>query len=281
MTALAPSTAWGVRRTAQVGGGRVLEIRCVEPSDLDGLRMLYESLDDEARCLRFFSMYRPQRLFFERLVTVASRGGVGLTAVAIESSGAERIVGEGSVERLANGNGEFALTIDRSWRGWLGPYLLDALAEEAASHGMPNLEAEILTRNRPMLALVRARGYAVVPTDDWTEIHIVIGAAQRFPTWTARGEGTRVLVEGPGSAHWNRRPDFPGGRATVLACAGPGGHLRCPPLSGDPCPLAAAADVIVMLRPPKSEEWTTVRDAHPLLHRGVPVRVDDARRQPA
>ena len=58
---------------------------------------------------------------------------------------------------LPSGNGELAIVGARKWQG-VGPYLLDALVEMAAAAGVPNLEADVLTANRPMLALLRSRG---------------------------------------------------------------------------------------------------------------------------
>jgi len=263
-------------RTVRLDGARTLEIREVSAADLAGLQLLYSGLDEEALCLRFFSLYRPRASFFERLTTVAARGGIGLVAIVIDSDHTQRLVAEGSVELLPNGNGEFALTVERSWRGWLGAYLLDTLVEDAASLGIPNLEAEILARNRPMLALVRRRGYVVVPSRDWTEVRVVIGARQDAPTWGDHRGKRRVLVEGPGSGHWNSSLDFPDDSAIVLACAGPGGHLPCPATERRPCSLAAGADLIVLLRLPDTDVWRAVTSAHPLLHPGVPVHVETA-----
>jgi hypothetical protein len=47
--------------------------------------------------------------------------------------------------------------------------------EEAAAHRVPNLEADVLATNGPMLSLVRARNYALVPNDDWSVVRVVIG----------------------------------------------------------------------------------------------------------
>jgi GNAT superfamily N-acetyltransferase len=264
------------RRTVRLDRGRTLQIRDVGRDDRSELERLYRELDDEARCLRFFSLYRPPTSFFERLTTVADRGGVGLVASLRDGAGSERIVGDGSVEALSNGDGEFALTVERRWRGWLGAYLLDTLVDAAAARGMTNLEAQILTRNRQMLALVRARGYVVIPNDDWTEVRVVIGARSEAPAWPEPRSGPRVLVEGPGSAHWDSSVDFPGDTPTVLACAGPAGHLPCPAAAGRPCELARRADLIVMLRTPDAGVWRTIRRAHPVLHAGVRVHEEAA-----
>lgn len=53
-------------------------------------------------------------------------------------------------------------------------------------------------------------------------------------------------------------------------------------LAGQPCPLAAAADAIVVSNAPDDERWRTIVEAHADLHPGVPVCVEPrAGRRPA
>ncbi len=172
-----------------------------------------------------------------------------------------RIVAEASYELLPNRDGELAITVDAGWRGWLGPYLLDALVATAAAHGVPNLEADILVSNGPMIALVRSRGYVTMPRPDWSIMRVLIGAASRAPGWPPSHDGLRVLVEGIGGG-WHADEAAAGAGLKVLGCAGPNRHARCPALAGQPCPLAAGADAIVLAHPPDTEEWDVVRGSH-------------------
>jgi len=82
---------------------------------------------------------------------------------------------------LPDGNGEFALTVAVGWRGWLGPYLLDALVAAAAARGVPNLEADILVSNVRMLALVSKRGYVTL-SHDASQLRVAIDAARPRPS---------------------------------------------------------------------------------------------------
>lgn len=260
-------------RRVQLSDDRIVVMRPIEPDDIDGLVALYEGLDHEDRYRRFFSVYFPRRPFFERMVDAAQRGGACLAAEVVDASGTRRIVAEADFELLPNGDGELAIVVEASWRGWLGPYLLDALVELAAANGVPNLEADVLASNRPMLALVRGRGYVVVPQDDWTTLRVVIGTTGRVPTWPGRRTGPRVLIEG-GWNEWRRRDAAGTGGPQVLACPGPiARKRRCPALGGEQCPLAASADVIVIANPPDGEEWNALRAAHPRLHPDVLVCV--------
>ena len=123
-------------RRVQLSDDRLVVIRPIEPDDVDGLVALYEGLDQDDRYQRFFSMYVPRRPFFERMVDAAQSGGACLAAEVVDASGTRRIVAEADFELLPNGDGELAITVDASWRGWLGPYLLDALVELAAANGV-------------------------------------------------------------------------------------------------------------------------------------------------
>lgn len=255
----------------------MLVIRRVEAGDVDGLEELYDRLDDDARYRRFFSGYRPKRPFFERMVTIRDRGGAGLVAAVGAAGGPEQLVAEAGYELLPNGDGELAITVDRSWRGWLGPYLLGSLCDVAASRGVPNLEADVLVTNRPMLALLRARGYAAMPTRDWSSLRGLIGTSTKAPTWPGASGDRRVLVEGAGG-HWHATDDAEAAGLQVVCCPGPVGRQPgCPALAGEPCPLAAGADAIVISHPPDDDDWRALRAAHRDLHPGVPVYVERSR----
>jgi hypothetical protein len=260
--------------------GGLLTVRPVARTDVDGLAAHYERLSSDDRYLRFFSSYRPRREFFERLTSVVDRGGYGLVATLRGDSDDNRIVGDASYELLPNGNGEVSMTVAAGQRGWLGPFLLDALVDAAASRGVPNLEADVLATNRRMLSVLRTRGYAALSSGDWVTQRLVVGTGGRMPVWPERGETLgqgdrpRVLVETPGG-RWHAGDEAAAVGLQVIACSGPQGRRpRCPVLSGQPCPLAAGADAIVVSNAPEDERWRTIVDAHASLHPGVPVCVE-------
>jgi hypothetical protein len=91
------------------------------------------------------------------MTNVTERGGFGLIAMMEGPDNTSRIVGEATYELLPDGDGELGITVAEDARGWLGPYLLDALVEAAAARGVPNLEADVLVANRRMLTMLRAR----------------------------------------------------------------------------------------------------------------------------
>lgn len=264
----------GIRRVA-LPDGRTLMIRPVGLDDVEALGALYDGLTVEDLHNRFFSVFHPDQEFLERLATVAERGGCGLVAVVSATDDEDgRLVAESSYQLLANGDGELAITVARDWRGWLGTFLLDALIETASARDVPNLEADILVTNTPMVRLARARGVATMPSDDWVSERLLMGTAGRVPVWPVGDERPRVIVEVPGG-RWHAAVAARSAGLQVLSCSGPRGRrARCPVLDGESCPLAVGADAIVVSHAPDDDEWKAVSDAHPRLHPGVPVCVE-------
>ena len=264
------------RRELDLRGGRRLIVRRSTVADVDGLRELFAGLELEDRRRRFFSAYRPDRRFLERLATVPEDQGIQLVAVEVGPEGDGRVVAEAGYRLLPDGDGELAITVARDRRGWLGPYLLDALVEAAARRGVPNLEADVLTGNRQMLALLRWRGDAILDREDLSILRVLVSTTGRTPSWPPGAGHPRVLVEAPGGA-WRAGAEARRAGLEVIACPGPTQrHGTCPALRGEPCPLAAAADVIVISHAPDDERWQALPQAHERLHEGVPVCLEVA-----
>jgi GNAT superfamily N-acetyltransferase len=266
-----PPSSSSLPRTIALPRGGSLVVRQSDPGDAVALQQLYDGLSLDDRYRRFFSGSLPPD-FAERWAALGERGGVGL--VAVIANGEEHIVAEAGFGVLADGDGEFAITVSREWRGWLGAYLLDVLVEEAARRGVRNLRAEILVENTAMLALVRSRGYAVLDDDDWSSVRVTISTTGSTPDWPEVDDRPRVLVEAPGG-RWSSAGDAQTRGMQVITCPGPerappGG---CPALEGRPCPLAAHADVIVFAFPPSDPRAQALLAAHPRLHEAVPLVV--------
>ncbi|HXY27088.1 MAG TPA: hypothetical protein VEH82_02310, partial [Acidimicrobiales bacterium] len=161
-------------RRVELPGARVLSIRPMRPGDGPGLVALFAGLDDDDVYCRFFSGHPPPNSFVEGMARVDERGGFGLVAVMDAPDQESRLVAEASCEPLPDGNGELGITVAGGARGWLGPYLLDALVEEAAARGVPGIEADVLVMNRRMLSLLRSRGFAVLEHSDQPAIVRVV-----------------------------------------------------------------------------------------------------------
>lgn len=253
-------------------GGRRLVVRPVEPSDLDGLTDLFERLAPDERHCRFFSASKPPRSFLERLVRPGERDAVGLVAV-LEEDGRREVVGEAGYGLLPNGDGELGITVARRWRGWLGPYLFSVLLEAAHERGVPNLEADVLVTNGPMLALARKAGFVWMSHPDLGVVRLLVATGGPTPSWPPRSPGKRLIVEGAGE-YWHEEDAARSAGFEVLVCPGPARQKdHCPVLKGEPCPLAARAGIIVMSHPGDAPEWQALFEAHRRLHRGVPLCV--------
>jgi hypothetical protein len=254
-------------------GGKRLTVRSATSADVEGLSRLYGNLPPEDLRSRFFSYSRPPQQWLEGWA--CDRGDGGVTLVAVASNGDEQIVGEAGYSRRPDGDGDLGLAVVPHWRGWLGPFLLDALLQVAATRDVPNLQADILVQNRRMLELVRARGCASPGQDDIGVVRVVIGTGGRAPSWPPGHELPRVLVEAPGG-HWRAEAQARGAGLQVMVCSGPrpGRPARCPALMGEPCPLAAGADAIVFALPTDDAAAAEVLGAHGVVHRDVPLCVD-------
>jgi GNAT superfamily N-acetyltransferase len=161
-----PAEAGGLRalRRARLPTGSELVVRPSSPADLDRIEALYAELTPEDLRRRFFAAMHPAQIEH----WLHDRAGYWLVA---ESDG--RIVGE------AGYAGQADLAVLPRWRGWLGPYLLDVLLDEATRRGVPHLVADILWENRPMLALMRSRGSVVVERPDAGIVRVAVVAAGR------------------------------------------------------------------------------------------------------
>jgi len=179
---------------------------------------------------------------------------------------------------LPDGDAELAITVARDSRGWLGPYMLDALLEVAAARGISNLQADVLLENRRMLALIHSRGYATMDHSIPPAIvRAVIGTSGRVPSWPRGNDRPRVLVEIAG-ARWRAESAVRAAGLQVLVCPAPlAKWSRCPLLEGGECPLAEGADLIVDAVAPGSDFGQALLGAHERLHAQVPLCVETAR----
>jgi hypothetical protein len=251
-------------------GGRTLTIRTATLDDLDELVAMYERFDEADVHRRFFSASAPRHVI-EQWLRVGERGGEVL--VVVDSTG--RVVGDAGYAVEPSGNGELGIAISRELRGWLGPYLLDVVVGRAAARGIPNLEAEVLSTNCAMLAMLRARGCAFVPAADVQTVRVVIatsGAAPTFPPAEVADGARRVVIERSG-AHWWGASQLQSAGAHVLVCPGPGrGRTHpCPLAIGEPCPLVDAADAVLVVLGPDEVAIDPVLAAHRARRGGPPV----------
>ena len=189
------------------------------------------------------------------------------------------LVAEAGYSLLGNGNGEFAMAVERDWRGWLGPYLLDLVIDLASANEVPNLEAEVLAMNRTMVAMLRSHGCAVLEHDGWNGYRMMIGTGRKGLSWPADDDRPRVLVETP-TARWSLEQAAKAAGMQVITCGGPGQNPSCPVLNGRECGLVACADTIVVRSRPGDRNWEMLTRNHSSSHPDIPVVVETSGRQP-
>lgn len=256
-------------------GGRTLVVRPSTREDVVSLAALYGELDADDSYRRFFSLFHPDHDFIERMATAAERGGDEIVALISPGGdrGADRIVAEAGYRLLPDGDGELSMVVAPTWRGWLGPYVLDVLLRRAAAKGVPNLRADVLVTNRPMLAVLCARGWARVHENDWSVIRLLVGTSGTTPTWPDSHGRPRVLVEVPGG-RWHAGGAARTAGFDVLECVGPrGAPTCCPALRGEPCPLVVGANVVVVSHP-RDDVWRALAAAHETVHAGVRILIE-------
>ena len=257
----------------ELAGGAQMEVRATTIADAERICRLYEGLSIGDRHRRFFSAFTPRLDWCEQWASVGSRGGFGVIALVHRDGEPDEIAGEAGYALRSDGDGDLAVTVAATWRGWLGPYLLDVLVRHAGDEGLANLQAEILLENGPMLSLLRRREPVAMAHDDGV-VRLSIGTTGPVPTWPPDDPRPRVLVEVAGRRWSGEQPAEAAGLATAM-CAGPAarGKHACPVLDGGRCPLADEADAIIVLLDPDDERSEQLIRAHREQTPGTPVLV--------
>jgi hypothetical protein len=257
----------------ELAGGARLEVRPTSLADAEQICGLYETLSTGDRHRRFFSAFKPHLEWCEQWADVGSRGGFGVIAIVHRDGAPDEVAGEAGYAIRRDGDGDLAVTVAPSWRGWLGPYLLDVLVRHAATVGLANLQAEVLLENSPMLSLL-SRRHPVAMGHDAGIVRLSIGTTGPIPTWPPAERRPRVLVEVAGRRWSGEHAAEEAGLATAM-CAGPAarGDHGCPVLDGGWCPLADEADAIIVLLDPDDERSAQLVQAHRDRSPGTPVLV--------
>ena len=259
--------------TFELADGARMEVRPTTAADAERISALYETLSISDRHRRFFGAFRPHLDWCRQWADIASRGGFGVLAIVHRDGVPDEVAGEAGYAIRDDGDGDLAVTVAPSWRGWLGPYLLDVLVRHAAATGLANLQAEVLLENGPMLSLLSRRGPVALGHDSGV-VRLSIGTSGPVPTWPPADARPRVLVEVAGRRWAGEQAAESAGLATAM-CAGPAarGDDACPVMHGGRCPLADEADAIVVLLDPDDERGASLIQAHRDQSPGIPVLV--------
>jgi ribosomal protein S18 acetylase RimI-like enzyme len=257
----------------QLPDGRRLIVREGRVGDTDDLNALYRRLSGDDLWLRFFTAAAPAPTFFDHWLSIADEGGLVLVVLVEERSGRTTLVAEAGYSLLEDGDGELGITVDPSWRGWLGPWLLAVLLREAAARGVPNLQAVVQVSNRAMMSTLRRHGAAIVEQPEPNEIRLAIGTSGGTPGWPVSHDKPRILVEAA-YGHWAGERAAREAGFEIRTCRGPGTDRQCPMLAGEGCPLVEGADVVVSQFPDEAPYTAAIVDElrrHPDLHLVLPA----------
>ena len=228
-----------------LGDRGVLTVRHAAPGDEDALDQLYSTLPIDDLNKRFFTGARPGAHFLQRWVNLQSSNGVCLL-VDLERGGQRATIAEAGFAALADGDAELGITVAPDYRGWIGPWLLDVLLTHAAKAGFENLQALVKTSNRPMLTIIKHRGCARFDTSEWGTTRVTMSTHGHTPSWPPESTRPRVLVESPW-ARPNAAKRLREQHGTTLICGGFNKRSsHCPLHEGQPCPLVAGADAVVI-----------------------------------
>ncbi|HZJ46655.1 MAG TPA: GNAT family N-acetyltransferase [Pyrinomonadaceae bacterium] len=154
--------------------GSTVRTRLMQPADEAGLFALLQSLSEESRWLRFYSLSSNSALAAE----AHREANLDHTFALVACSGAEqRIVGHAFYVELSEQRAEVAFTIANDFQGrGLGTLLLCQLAEVAAANGIQVFEAEVVAGNQSMLGVFRESGFPIKVSAGAGQLHVT------FPT---------------------------------------------------------------------------------------------------
>ncbi|HEY5883221.1 MAG TPA: GNAT family N-acetyltransferase [Pyrinomonadaceae bacterium] len=130
--------------------GSTVRIRVMEPADEAGLTALLQSLSEDSRWLRFYSLSSKSALAAE----AHREANLDHTFALVACSGVDqRIVGHAFYVGIDEQQAEVAFTIANDFQGrGLGTLLLCQLAEVASANGIHVFEAEVVGANAPCVS---------------------------------------------------------------------------------------------------------------------------------
>ena len=176
----------GFPRTDTLKGGLAVTIRPLRPDDREKIAAAVRNLDRESVYFRLFS-YRSEltERGLDRIMAVDRAHEVVLVVTRSEGD-AETVIGSGrliesdvkNVERTA----EVAFMVDNRHQGQgIAGKLLKHLATIARARGIVALEAEVLAKNKPMLAVFAKSGLPMSKRRDGDVVHVSLALCNESP----------------------------------------------------------------------------------------------------
>jgi acetyltransferase len=152
----------------QLGGGRRVTIRPIDPGDGDGLCAFYRGLSTPSRCARFLGAAGGiEDSTLRRFADADHATSDGLVAVLHEQGPDDgTLVGHLCLEPDGAGSNELAVAIADEFRGLgIGKAMVKSAVESARRRGIHRLTASMFATNLPMRRLMLDTGWTTAIDD--------------------------------------------------------------------------------------------------------------------
>lgn len=144
--------------------GRAVTLRPVLPQDAELTQAFYRSLSPSSRYLRFhMGVANLSSAVLRAFTEIDYDDHLALLAEVFDDDDGERQVADARfVRRDSAPVADFAVAVADDWQGvGLGSTLIERMLAAARRRGIVRLDGEVLAVNRPMLELLRGRGFAL------------------------------------------------------------------------------------------------------------------------
>lgn len=166
-----------------LASGVVVKIRAIRPTDKAGLVAAFAKLDPESLYTRFFQARGALSSEEQKAATEVDFENVVALVVTTESGGQETIIGGGryvAFDLPGTRSAEIAFMVDEDYHGQgIAGRLLEHLAEIAREKGVGRFEAEVLPRNKAMLAVFARSGLPMSVSQPEDVIHVTLSLSDR------------------------------------------------------------------------------------------------------
>jgi acetyl coenzyme A synthetase (ADP forming)-like protein len=153
--------------------GSTVELRAIQPADIEMVRDLFRRVSPQSRYLRFHShVSELSEADLIRFTTIDVEKVFGVVATLGERTG-EKVIGVGHYFRTEPATAEVAFLVEDTHQGrGIATQILDALTETARTQGIDTFEAYVLGENRSMMDVFQAAGYPVHSVLKYGTLHV-------------------------------------------------------------------------------------------------------------
>jgi RimJ/RimL family protein N-acetyltransferase len=173
--------------TETLKNGVTVRIRAIRPADKAGIVEAFGKLDSESVYTRFFQHKQSISNQELKVATEVDFENVVALVVTIESGGRETIIGGGRYVTIdpssPQRSAEIAFMVAEDYHGQgIAGRILKHLARIAREKGVSQFEAEVLPRNKAMLAVFARSGLPIKQSLADGVTHVTLSLAERPET---------------------------------------------------------------------------------------------------